>query len=200
MHCSFADDEIKHIPFEEIKMFIRGIDYTKHMPKKCYVFGGRTKHEIMSLGGGMMILISQKVKEELEQSGITGAEYVPMFIENKKGMVYDDYYALLISGRSKKPDQKLCEPRFISRGSDTRECWTDMGFFFPMDSWDGSDIFLCVDDTVYTYICITEKAKKVFEKYSNCLFIEKCSEYAWPNCKHLSKGEDPFDPNAKLIT
>lgn len=51
------------------------------------------------------------------------------------------------------------------------------GYFFPLDSWDGSDFFYHIDTFGIT---VTEKVKVLFESLNitNVRFIN-CTDYIW---------------------
>ena len=134
MQC--APLNYKSIPVEERFSYFKGGNYVKNMPDVFVQIGGQKLSEIIT-GSLGLFLLSKALKDKLETSNIKGAEFVPVSIENKKGIRYNDYYAMIITGRASNADRKDSVAEYI----ENEHMWCDVGLLFPINSWDGTDIF-----------------------------------------------------------
>lgn len=166
----------KDIPSEECNSYFKGGEFCQNMPRVFVETRGRKRNDFM-YGAIGLYLISDKLRAELEAENITGVEFIPIEIERRSGKRYGNYSAMIVNGRADGPDRELSVPKFIQDGS--LKLWRDVGYIFPLDSWDQSDIFY-LEGTKFA-IVLTEKAKKVFQKYPDGCIMENCGEFIWPN-------------------
>lgn len=160
---------------EDFDNYFKGGDYLKKMPKTFIQTRGRKRNDI--IGGTLgLYLISEKIKCQLENSKVTGVEFVPIEIKSKSGNKYDGYYAMIITGRGKAANKNDASLKLIKTSSGTT--YKNVGYLFPIESWDGSDIFYLEGSKAV--IILTEKAKRIFEQYSDICVLKRCDEYIWP--------------------
>ncbi|MBR1822855.1 MAG: hypothetical protein IJ779_01330 [Ruminococcus sp.] len=156
------------------------------MPRTFVQSRGRAlKRDIIYGGGFYLSLISEKLKTELEEAEVTGVEFIPIEIELKNGSKYSDYYAMIIHGRAKAADRNDSHPEWIEE--EPQSMWRDVGYMFPLDSWDGSDIFCSEEGKA---VVVSEKAQRIFAKYPECCELVRCDRHIYPLAsKRCSKTE-----------
>ena len=96
-------------------------------------------------------LISDRFKNILNESGLTGWKSYPILLYDKKGRQIEGYNGFSITGRAgniQKFDNPPTELGYSPKSS---------GCYFDFDAWDGSDIFLVLPG----YIIITKKFAEV---------------------------------------
>ena len=162
------------LPDDERQEYFKGGNHTQNMPKVFVRTHGRKMNALIN-GAIGLYLVSKELKEKFENSEITGIEYIPVEIETKSGTRHGDYYAMPIIGRAKAADRKAAVPKYIE--AEPQNMWRDVGYFFPLDSWDGSDIFYLEGST--SVIIVSEKAKEILSQYSDCCKLTRCDEYIW---------------------
>lgn len=174
----------KDIPLEERSSYFKGGEFCKNMPGVFVETRGRKRNDFM-YGAVGLYLISDKLRAELEAENITGAEFIPVEIERRSGRRYGNYSAMIVNGRADGPDRELSVPKFIQTGA--LKMWRDVGYIFPLDSWDKSDIFY-LEGTKFSII-LTERAKNIFQKYPDGCFLDNCGESIWQG--HSIKFDSP---------
>lgn len=196
---------------DERESYFKGGEYAKNMPREFITIGGRAKKDFL-FGSVGLLLVSDRVKNKLEEIKATGVAFVPITIKRKNNKIIDNYFAMLVTGRSKRSYRNLSIPVYFSEPmfydmkvdfskTDCEEdyfppMWHDVGDLFPLESWDGSDIFYGEGSMCTIYI--TQRVKNAIEKFSG-LRIYRCSDFIWPGgSEKLEKGANRFDSNAKL--
>jgi hypothetical protein len=187
-------ENAKEILPKECNQFFKGGKYAENMPTVFITDRGRKKNDFM-YGAPGLNLISERLKSKLESANVTGAEFVPVTIKTRGTRVFTDYYAMLVLGRAKCADRELSIPKFFAESERFSPMWHDVGYFFPLDSWDGSDIFY-FEGSKWT-IGVTKRIKEILEEYSGVL-IRQCSTYCWVlNSIKFESRKDALDPNKK---
>lgn len=92
MQC--APLNYKSIPVEERFSYFKGGNNVENIPNVFVQIGGKSIGEIIT-GSLGLFLLSKALKDKLETSNIKGVEFVPVSIEDKKGIRYNDYYAMI---------------------------------------------------------------------------------------------------------
>lgn len=200
MYCEFENSHelLQKISQEEYRSFFKGGKYAEKMPRTFITAGGRKKHDFMRGAAFNLNLVSEKLKTELEEANVTGAEFVPVTVKTRGTRVYADYYAMLVTGRAKVADRELSIPKFFAEKEGFKPSWNDVGYFFPLDSWDGSDIFCCEEEKSWGKIVVTQKVKNILQKYEDGVFIFQCSNYCWGGSSikiEYNHWKEAFDPN-----
>ncbi|NQX93209.1 MAG: hypothetical protein HRT74_14000, partial [Flavobacteriales bacterium] len=87
--------------------------------------------------------VSDRVKNLMEENMITGVQYIPASVYNKKQKQNPSkYYAVVITGRVDCVDYLNSEIRFIKEPWAVKEMAYFMGKKFDVESWDSSDFFM----------------------------------------------------------
>lgn len=168
MICSPIDEN----DLEYRKYEFMSEDYINVLPTEFRHRRGRRQ----SAGNGFIsgvFIVSEKLKINLEKEAITGIKFIPISVRLKNNEVIHDYYIMAVTGKAQEAKREDSELWYY--GNERSCSWNDVGYFFPMESWDGSDVF--VVSRKATEICITERAKKVFEKYP--FDFECCRTFEW---------------------
>ncbi len=123
--------------------------------------GGRAKPADVEWEPGVLVLLSGRVKDLLEEHGISGWKSYPVCLYDKFGKPVEGYSALGVTGRCgpADPAKALKRLRVYPSGFIGYEYY---GNYFDPESWDGSDIF--VADGEGPGICVTERVKKLLKK------------------------------------
>lgn len=85
--------------------------------------------------GQSLYLISDRLKNILEESGLTGWKSYPILLYDKKGRQIEGYNGFSILGRA----GNLC--KFDIPPVELGYSPKSDGYYFEFDAWDGSDIF-----------------------------------------------------------
>jgi hypothetical protein len=133
------------------------------MPIPCFR-PARGRKWLDCLAGGTIILISERFKQVLEESHITGWKPFEIRLVGRDGNPINGYYWLKVTGK--------CGPLDASRGriverptmSGNGLIKVHVGDYFAENSWDGSDIFRPAKSG-FTFV--TEKTKDII--YGNCI-------------------------------
>ena len=120
---------------------------------------GKKLRDILDTGDGSFHLISDNLKQILEENKFTGRKAFPVKIYDKKGKEITGYHGLSVTGKSNGPIYKrseIIEKRLVAHGPICR-------YYKGMhiDGWDGSDFF--TPDTT-TYIIITKQVTEILKK------------------------------------
>ncbi len=140
--------------------------------------GGNKLCDVISAGAPGFHLFSDKVINALKESGITGWGAYPVTVQTKKKGDLTNYYAFYVTGRAEKADRSLSGQIEVPLPNGKKKM-KDKGYFFPLDSWDGSDFFYFTG--TLSAIGVTERVKEVFEAVNatNAKFTH-CTEFIWP--------------------
>ncbi len=155
--------------------FFRG-DFTNVRPEVFVEVDGNKVYDFIVAGAPSFYLISDKVVRALRENSITGWGSYPVTIHTESMGVINNYHALYITGKALKADRTLAEKIEVVLSNKKKKI-KDKGFYFPLDSWDGTDIFYHINTFGVT---VTQRVKNLFESLNitNVKF-EKCTEYIW---------------------
>ncbi len=162
---------------DKCKIFRGGYDYRfeEFFQRKI---GGSKPCDFMTAGAPSFCVVSDKVINAFKKNGITGWEAYPVLIHSKKYGDLTNYYAFYVTGVAEKADLNLCEIVDVIHpsGKPGKE---GRGYYFPLDSWDGSDIFY---HRGTLHITVTERVKKLLEsiRATNCNF-KSATEFSLPD-------------------
>lgn len=105
--------------------------------------GGKILSDFMDTGWGILYLISDRLKQILEEHKLTGWKCFPVEILDKKGYRIDKvYHGFSITGRCGPIDfgkSEVIEKRLVPNGSLSTYF---RGMYPGLGTWDGSDFFL----------------------------------------------------------
>lgn len=120
---------------------------------------GKHFYDILDTGCAGLFLISEKMKNVLEENQLTGWKVFPIKLFDKKDHEITGYYGLSVIGQSSATSYKkseILEKRLVPNGP---LCKFFKGVF--IEKWDGSDFFT-PDGTYQTFI--TRKACEILKK------------------------------------
>jgi hypothetical protein len=175
-HMAVTPVDRKPMPYKDTLRFYKG-DFSIFKPVEFVQrkIGGSKICDIMSAGYPAFTVVSERVINAFKENGITGWGAYPVLIHTKKKGDLTNYYAFYITSVAEYADRSLCEKVEIISKSGKFVYTADKGFYFPLDSWDGSDIFYHEGSHSIT---VTERLKKLLEKMKATNFkFEPCSEY-----------------------
>ncbi len=152
-----------------IKGEYQGIDFPVTFKQE----DGNKLRDILDTGYPSLYLISERMKQLLEEHQLTGWKVFPILLYDKKGKEIAGYHGFSITGHSGPISYKkseIIEFRRVPHGS---LCRYYKGI--SIDNWDGSDFFT-PKGTYQT--CITRKVADILKKnkISN-LHLENFTEY-----------------------
>lgn len=116
------------------------------------------------------------VVERMLRDGIQGFSTYSASLLGKNGKVINGYMGWIVSGR--------CDPINYER---SHEFVTDLGggettelrgLFFDEQSWDGSDVFMCRDNTAHVFF--SERARRCLEPAVSNTSFEELSQVVTP--------------------
>ena len=106
---------------------------------------GKKIHDILDTGSVCLLLISEKMKDVLEQNNLTGWKTFPVQVFDKKGNEIKGYYGFSVIGKCGPIDYTKCEiveKRLVPTGPISKFF---KGRYIGLETWDGSDFFLPSD-------------------------------------------------------
>ncbi len=122
---------------------------------------GKKLEDILDTGWPSLYLISDKMKNILEQENLTGWKTFIIQVLDKSGQEIKGYHGLSITGKCGSIDFSQCElieKQLIYEGPISKYY---KGLYIGLDKWDGSDLFL-PEGTFQ--IITTQKAMDAFKK------------------------------------
>jgi hypothetical protein len=120
-----------------------------------FYMGRRTPGLAISTSHGPVIL-HRDVFAALKAAKLTGWKAIPVEIGGPGDREWPGYSVLWITGKSGPADPSRSVPRTVEKpGGSFREHY---GFFFELDSWDGSDFFIPEGTTITG---LTNRAREV---------------------------------------
>ena len=102
---------------------------------------GKKIHDILDTGSVCLLLISEKMKDVLEQNNLTGWKTFPVQVFDKKGNEIKRYYGFSVIGKCGPIDYTKCEiveKRLVPTGPISKFF---KGRYIGLETWDGSDFF-----------------------------------------------------------
>lgn len=96
---------------------------------------GKKMRDILDTRYPPLYLISDRFKNILEECGITGWKSYPIALFDKKGNRIEGYNGFSITGRAGKMQKFDHLPTQCDYSGNTE------GYYFDIDTWDGSDLF-----------------------------------------------------------
>lgn len=139
---------------------------------------GKKMRDILDTRYMALYLISDRFKNILEESGITGWESYPITLFDKKGNPVEGYNGFSITGRAGKM-QKFDQPQLEYGYSADAD-----GYYFDVETWDGSDLF----NTEGTrHIIATERFIRVLveNKITACDYCRLTDYGDWTKTKRI---------------
>ena len=152
-------------------------DFSNTKPENFVQVRGKKVCDLMVAGAPSFYLVSERIIEALRQNGITGWGSYPVKIQTNSIGELNNYHAFYVYGKADKADRSLSEKIEVKTRIKTKEI-RYKGYFFPLDSWEGTDFFYHVGTFGIT---VTERVKSLLESLdaTNVQF-KKCSEFIWP--------------------
>jgi hypothetical protein len=138
----------------------------ENVPDKPILFrhymGRKTPLDVIGTSYGTLIF-SSEILSLLENQNITGWTTYPVTVYGAEGEVYKDYAGFSVIGRCGPIKKELSTKQTMP----PRVPWAKpyeayIGYYFDLDTWDGSDIF--VPEGTYSFLTI-EKVKNLFVKH-----------------------------------
>jgi len=121
---------------------ILGNDKWIHFPIIFEQDHGTKLHDILNTGYVSLFLISEKMRDILEENNLTGWKTFPITLLDKQKKEILGYYGFSITGRCGPIDyskSQIMQKRFIENGP----LWNFYkGLHIDLDKWDGCDFFL----------------------------------------------------------
>ena len=141
-----------------IKGKYEGIDF----PVVFKQYDGKNLTDLLDTGWSSRHLISDRMKNILEENHLTGWKTFPIKLYDKKGNEILGYHGFSVTGRCAPIDyekSEIIEKRLVPTGT---LCKYYKGQHIDIDKCDGSDFF--APDDVYS-VFVTEKAAIALKKY-----------------------------------
>lgn len=122
------------------------------------------------------VVVSLRVVDLLSDNAFTGWSTYPVHVLDREGQVIDGYYGLAITGRCGpiEPSQSEVVFRDLPGG----RVPALKGMFFDPASWDGSDLFMSVEQNALRFVREDVKSALEIAKVRNLRF-ERVSEVEW---------------------
>ena len=139
---------------------------------------GKKLRDVLDMRYVSAYLISDRMKNILEENKITGWKSYPVVIHDKKGDIIEGYNGFSVVGRSGSLDLKNqpVEPVIDDNGHITKYK-EYVGGWFDINTWDGSDVFI-QDDSLR--IIITDRLYKILKKEKlTAIECEHFSDLRW---------------------
>ena len=139
---------------------------------------GKKLRDVLDMRYVSAYLISDRMKNILEENKITGWKSYPVVIYDKKGGIIKGYNGFSIVGRSGPLDLKNqpIEPVIDDNGHIT-EYKEYVGGWFDANTWDGCDVFI-QDNSLR--IIITDRLHKILKKEKiTAIECERFSDLRW---------------------
>lgn len=121
---------------------------------------GRAVPKDVVWSGATPIIVHRRVIDLLLDHRFTGWGTYPVEVYGKLGELYPDYLGLSFGGRCGPLDGSRSEKIMVEMPGGLIPHWR--GYYFDEASWDGSDFFMCSDQTGVKFV--TEDVVKAFKK------------------------------------
>jgi hypothetical protein len=131
--------ELLELENVDVYAMCRGVDVGVSSLRARWAMGGARPADVVFTTYARPMLISERVLDLLTAAGVTGWGSIPCTLWDKHGDEWQ-YYLLTVRGR--------CGPIIGSKSSKFYEQMPGgvfprwRGFYFDVDTWDGSDIFV----------------------------------------------------------
>src|ERR1700761_161521 len=126
----------------DIEKLTLGNYYKIHFPVKFKQEYGDKLHDILDTGTAIMYLISDRMRDVLEENQLTGWKAFPIQLYDKQQNEVKGYQGLSITGRCGSVNynkSEIVSKSMINNGPISRYY---RGFYIGLEDWDGSDFFL----------------------------------------------------------
>ena len=130
--------------------------------RQCNDHYGKKMRDVLNPGYIHLPLISNRFKNVLEESEITGWQCYPIELYDKKGNKICGYNGFSIIGRAGNMVELDNPPIELGYSPNS------YGYSFDLNTWDGSDIFRCLPN----HILITEKMADILVKNTNFQYTD----------------------------
>jgi hypothetical protein len=145
---------------EQADSLTRGA-FTPKSPVQVHWFMGRqTPSDFIWTTMVSPLIVSARVISLLQENRVTGWSSYPIEVMNRDGEVLDGYQGLSTTGR--------CGPLEFERSAEVPKNYPAgvfpvyQGLFFSPESWDGADLFMPSDDTLFVFA--VDRVQKLFHK------------------------------------
>jgi hypothetical protein len=157
--------------FCEVEPGINALDITRFetKPGKAVkiLWRSSTDHpsDVIWTCGAFGLVVHQRIIDQLKEYGISGWKTYSVEVLNRRGVSYDNYTGLSISGRCNSVD--------LSRSSIILEEYPGgwyphfLGYYFDELSWDGTNMFMERADSggcVSAHIFVTEQVRAIVRR------------------------------------
>ena len=124
---------------------------------------GKKLRDVLDMRYVSAYLISDRMKNILEENKITGWKSYPVVIHDKKGSIIEGYNGFSIVGKSGPMDPRRQPTEYYVRKWDgsVSDSLDYIGGWFDISTWDGSDIFILGESL---WIIITKRLYKILKK------------------------------------
>ncbi len=122
---------------------------------------GRAKPDDVEWNSGLgLVVFSNRVKNLLEEHGITGWKAYPIDLYDKSGGLVEGYSGLGVTGRCGAGEPTKVVKRLTTYPGGVFPKY--FGYYFDPETWDGSDIF--IPDNGSTITMVTERVRNLLKK------------------------------------
>ena len=169
------------LPFDDLRLLTRGeSSITEPLVIKHAMGGGQPK-DVVWTTSFYPFLVSQRVIDILKTKEFIGWSKYPVKVYSRNGELVEGYYGLSIHGRCGPIDysKSIKVMREFPGGIFPRY----KGYYFDPDSWDGSDLFMPSDGTLYMFVVAPVREAFLKAKVSNILFHRADEIEYHPLCK-----------------
>lgn len=139
---------------------------------------GKRMRDILDTRYPPLYLISERFKNVLKESDITGWESYPITLFDKKGTRVEGYNGFSITGRAGKMEKFDQLPLECGYSADAD------GYYFDVETWDGSDLF---NTEGSWHIIVNERFIKVLvdNKITACDYCRLTDYGDWRKTKRI---------------
>jgi hypothetical protein len=153
--------------FEVFRKIVRG-EYKHPSPVVLQRKKGTKYYDLLEAGYVGMYVISDRMKQLLEKEKIAGWSTYDVEVYGSMNERIDGYHGLAVSGRCGPLDNSKCE-RVTKQRDNGVAYQTWLGFYFDIDTWDKSDIFV-PDGTIFKVVTEKFRSLVISNKLTNVSF------------------------------
>jgi hypothetical protein len=120
---------------------------------------GSQLRDLMGETFGVLRLVSERFVSLAREASLTGWCVYPVRLLDYAGAELGGYHGLAVTGRCGPIDRSHSQLiARVSRDRTKKPLYAEIGLFFEMESWDGSDLFIPAGTSI---VCLTERAANV---------------------------------------
>jgi hypothetical protein len=167
LHAESIRNAVELKPKEKLIDIFRALVRNEHSVQHPIIFNrkkGSKFCDLLETGYPGLYVISERFKQLLQKEEIRGWSTYPVEIDGNS----ESYHGLAVSGRCGPLDNSKCE-RVTKQRDNGVAYQTWLGFYFDVDTWDKSDIFV-PDGTIFKVVTEKFRSLVISNKLTNVSF------------------------------